>query len=413
VRNHAYAFASIKECRLCLLMMLSVSTKRLARPSSKGLAPERFLLTIAALLFLVTGCSKDSDAPKGKGQGKKGRPPASVQVAKVRTGKLDSQARFLGNVRSAMSTPIAAAVAGTVDKVHVREGEHVKKDQLMLEMDARRIRADLKAAEALIRKTKAQLAQARRQAERIKESGAALSEPEREGYRLQVSVLEAQQASEEAAAQRVRVDLSHHRIAAPFAGVLKSRLVNPGAWVRAGDPVVELVSTEEIEVLVEVPFESGQAIQPGDAATFFAVDRSVKAQVAGVVPALDSETRTMKLRLVVAEGVEPPKWLLPGLALDVELARVIQGDGVLVPRDAVIRGPVKSRVIKVSDGVGVVVPVVVLGSTEKEALVRGEGLVAGDVVMTRGNERYRPGTPINIEQVDESPELGSRVPPQP
>jgi RND family efflux transporter MFP subunit len=321
-----------------------------------------------------------------------------VQVALVKAGSLDSKVRFLGNVQSAMSTPIAAAVAGTVDKVLVREGQSVAQGELMLEIDSRRIRADLKSAEALIQRSTAQLAQARRQAERIKSSSAALSEPERERYRLDVAVLEAQLASEQATAQRVRVDLSHHRITAPFHGVLKSRLVNPGAWVKEGDSVVELVSTEEMEVLVDIPFETGRGIREGAEARFLSGDLSVKARVAGIVPALDPSTRTMRLRLVLAEGLETPAWLIPGLPVDVELQSAIDGDGVLVPRDAVIRGPVESRVVKVENGSGTPIPVRLLGSTADSALVSGEGLVVGDQVMTRGNERYRPGTPVLIEE---------------
>jgi hypothetical protein len=69
-----------------------------------------------------------------------------------------------------------------------------------------------------------------------------------------------------------------------------------------------------------------------------------------------------------------------------------------VPRDAVIRGPVENRVVKVENGSGTPVSVQLLGATAEDALVRGEGLVVGDQVMTRGNERYRPGTPVVIEK---------------
>jgi RND family efflux transporter MFP subunit len=355
-------------------------------------------LTLLVLGLALCSCStkKDSQgAPAKKGGG--GPPPARVQVAVARAGTLDSKLRFLGNVRSSLSTPIAAAVDGTAWKVEVREGQSVAEGALMVLLDPRRARADLKSAEALIQKTEAQLAQARRQAERIKSSGAALSEPERERYRLDVAVLEAELSSQKAAAQRVRVDLDHHRITAPFSGVVQARLVNPGAWVKAGDSVVELVSTEEIEVLVDVPFETGRAVHSGDAARFFSDTQSSPAVIAGVVPALDPNTRTMRLRVEPADEEATPDWLLPGLPVDVELSVAVTGDGLLVPRDAVIRGPVESRVIKVEGGTGAPIPVEILGASAEQVMVRGEGLAGGDQVMTRGNERYRPGTPVTVE----------------
>lgn len=357
------------------------------------------LLVTYSLVGLGFGCGKETAKPSPNGKGKGGPPKARVQVATVEAGTLDSEVSFLGNARSAFSTPVAAAVAGTVSEVQVREGQAVDKDSVMVELDARRIRSEVSAALALQRRTEAQLAQARKQAQRAKGvSKEDLSASEKERYDLAVTVLAAQLASERANLQRIRVDLSHHKILAPFAGVVMSRQVNPGAWVSVGATVVELVSTEEIEVFVDVPFDIGGRAKVGDLAVFHTEGLSVASVVAGVVPALDESTRTMRLRLEVADKAKRPSWLIPGLAVDVRLAVEVSGEGVLVPRDAVIRGPVRSRVVKVVDGVGEPVPVELLGSTVERALVRGEGLVVGDKVMTRGNERYRPGTPVVIEQ---------------
>ena len=178
---------------------------------------------------------------------------------------------------------------------------------------------------------------------------------------------------------------------------MKSRLVNPGAWVKAGDTVIELISTEELQVLVDVPFESGRGLKVGLPAAILSDDLSADAIIAGVVPALDANTRTMRIRVELAAGVAPPDWLIPGLPVDVELNLTLSGAGVLLPRDALIRGAVGTRVVKVVDGIGQPTPVLLLGATADEVLVQGEGLVAGDTVMTRGNERYRPGTQVVVE----------------
>jgi len=350
-------------------------------------------------MLVLGACSSSkedaaSPAPQGKA---KGAPAVRVKVAKARAGSLDSKVRFFGNVESALSTPIAAALAGTVDSVSVREGDSVSKGTVMIELDARRARAEVKAAEAIAKKSSVQLAQARKQAARVSKSAAALSAPERERYELDVAVLEAQLAGEQATAQRIRVDLSHHRIAAAFSGVVKARLVNPGAWVKAGDTVIELISTEELQVMVDVPFESGRGLTVGTPANILSGELSADAVIAGLVPALDASTRTMRIRVELAKSVAPPAWLVPGLPVDVELNLTLGGSGVLLPRDALIRGAVGTRVVKVVDGTGVPMPVQLLGATADEVLVKGDGLVVGDAVMTRGNERYRPGTQVIVE----------------
>jgi RND family efflux transporter MFP subunit len=361
------------------------------------LVPSPSVVLLSLVLLVVSACSSDS-APASKAAGKPGGAPAArVKVAIARAGSLDSKVRFFGNVESALSTPIAAALAGTVDSVSVREGDAVAKGAVMLQLDARRTRADVRAAEALSKRSAAQLEQARRQAERVNKSSAALSAPERERYSLDVAVLEAQLAGEQATAQRVRVDLSRHRIEAPFSGVVKSRAVNPGAWVKAGDTVIELVSIKELQILVDIPFESGRGLNVGAPANILSGEFSAEAIIAGIVPALDASTRAMRIRVELADGVSPPAWLVPGLPVNVEFNLTLSGAGVLLPRDALIRGAVGTRIVKVVDGIGQPTPVQLLGATADEVLVQGEGLVAGDSVMTRGNERYRPGTKVIVE----------------
>jgi RND family efflux transporter MFP subunit len=352
-------------------------------------------MRLALLIPLaIAACSSREAAEPGPRKGV--RPAAPVEVATARKGSLSAQTSYLGNTKSALTTPLAAAAAGTVDEVKVRAGDSVARGDLLIQLDPRVARADLQAAEAVVQRTAAELEQAKRQLERIARSKAALSAPEKENFALQVATKQAQLASDQAAAQRARVMLGKHRVTAPFDGVIKDRLVNPGGWVNIGDNVLELVSTADLEVLVDVPYEAGRAVQTGTRASIVAAGQAAEAVVAGVVPALDESTRAMRVRVVTAG--EPPPWLVPGMAVDVRLDVTISGNGVLVPRDAVVQGPVKSRVVKVADGVGQPISVEILGKSKDELLVRGDGLKAGDTVMTRGNERYRPGTPVNAEK---------------
>jgi RND family efflux transporter MFP subunit len=354
-----------------------------------------------ALAALALACSDSSSSAQanavaripGGPPGKQGAPPALVELAAAQGGSLTDTWSFLGRAEAAQSAELAAAVSGHVLAVKVREGARVKKNQVLLTLDSAKIRAELVAARAREQGLVAELELAERQLERVsKLEYPTISEPERERFQLNASNVRAQLAVQRADIQRLQVESSRHTIQAPFAGVISARHVDPGAWVNVGQAVLGLISLDDLEVHVDVSAELGSRLEVGQSATL-AGPTTADAEIAGIVGALDTDTRTMRVRLVPRET---PVWLLSGMAVDVQFAVTLDGQGVLVPRDAVIRGPVSARVIKAVDGQAVPIDVNVVAATEDRILVSGE-LAAGDQVVIRGNERLRPGQPLQIK----------------
>ena len=351
----------------------------------------RTLLVMVIISIAVFGCS-DKEAP-AQSQAS-GPPPTLVEVATVSNGDITDGWSFLGQVQPALSAELAAAVAGHVKSVAVREGDSVSKDQVLVKLDTASIAANLNATRSKEKTTLAELEQARKQLLRVQEINAGLSEPERERFELAVTTLEARLGAQKAETQQVQVAYSQHVIKAPFAGVVRARHTNPGAWISVGQPVLEVVSLEDLEIHVAVSADLGKRVAVNDVATLRG-DTAVEADVVGVVPALDTETRTIRVRLVPRQR---PAWLMPGMAVNVEFKVKLEGEGVTVGLDALIRGPVEVRVIKVVDGKAVPIVVEVLATTESIALIRGEGLSVGDKVVVRGNERLRPNTPLQVTE---------------
>lgn len=366
------------------------------------------LLAVALLLSMqgltpgcqpepAAGASGSSPTPTAA-PGKAGKPggggkPAIVEVAQAQPGEGTRSFRFLGQARAALDADLAPAVEGHVLSVKVREGDRVAQGALLLSLDGRKAHASLSAARATVAGTEAELAQAERQLARVKDvTGPALSEPEREAFALSVARLSARLQAERAEVERLEVESSQYSLRAPFAGVVARRLVDPGDWVKVGTPALSLVSLQDLEVLVDVPAEVGARLSVGDTATLHGSGEAA-AEVVGVVPALDATTRTMRVRLSPAER---PPWLLSGLALDVEFSVQLQGDGVLVPRDALLRGAVDTRVMRVVDGRAEPSTVEVIAGAGSQVLVHGGGLRAGQTVVVRGNERLQPGQPVQV-----------------
>jgi RND family efflux transporter MFP subunit len=308
---------------------------------------------------------------------------------------MQDQWRFLGEVRAVSRAGLASGVSGTVTKLRAREGDRVKKGQLLVEVDSALAIARVGVALAEEAQIKETVDQAKRELERLaglEKDVVPEVELERAGSR--VHGLAAQLRAKEAATQEARAQLALHRVTAPFPGVVASRQVDLGDWVRPGDPVLELVSTEHVEILVDASQDLFRRVKPGDEATLIGPTNS-KAEVAGVVPALNRTTRTVRVRLVPKDEATS---LIPGSAVNVEFAVDLSDEGVVVPQDALLAGATSAKIVKIVEGKAKPLQVQILAKAEEDALVRADGLVVGDLVVTRGNERLRPDQPVKIAE---------------
>ena len=143
-----------------------------------------------------------------------------------------------------------------------------------------------------------------------------------------------------------------------------------------------------------MPPEVSRFLRVEDKAALAYKGETTPATIRGIVPALDSESRTVRLRLTPDDATT---WLLPGAAVDVVLTVERKEEGALVvPRDALVYSIAKIQVVKSVEGKAAPVPVEVLARGREEVLVRADELAAGDTVVTRGNERVFPGQPLIV-----------------
>lgn len=342
------------------------------------------------LAAFVAACGGEAAAEGGGGP----PPAAPVQVGTARAGELAVERTYLGMVRSRARAQLAVGADGQVLEVSVSEGDRVAAGDVLLRVDPGLARASLSAAQATERRTQAEREQAARDAARFAAAGPnAVAQSEIERAATQSDSLEAQRAAARADVARARESLGRHQVVAPFAGVITARSADPGDWVSSGTTVLELVADEDTEVLVRVEPALLDDVVVGSEATLSRGDRTAPATVRGVVSALDPTTRTAQLRLAPTEAVP---WLLPGSTVDVHFALQHGGDGVIVPRDALVPGVAQTRLVRVIDGAAQPLVVEVLETGSSEARVRGEGLAVGDVLVVRGNDRLRPAQPVRI-----------------
>ncbi len=326
--------------------------------------------------------------------GGEGRAPRTVlvEVAEAREGTLQTPQSFLGDVRALERAELAAGATGEVKEVTVREGDHVGVSTILVQVDSGAARARLRAAEGARNEARATLDEAESQVARLQRvSEGVVAEHELEQAQARMRAATARHESLAAAADEAAAIYSQHRVRAPFTGVVAARRVDVGDWVSPGQRVLDLVSSDAVEVVVSVPPHVAPALTVGDVATLNAVP-PVPGSIAGIVPALDPTTRTVLVRVVPEEKGA----LMPGSSVQVVFDVATQ-QGIVVPRDALVLGPAGARIAEMVDGKAVLVSVEVLATSADEAVVRADELKSGDSVVVKGNERLRPGQDLRTE----------------
>ena len=198
---------------------------------------------LAAVLLLLNACGKGDAGPGGA------PPPPAVSVVPVIQRAVQEQDQFSARLEAPDTVELRARVAGTLEGVHFREGQRVKKGDLLFTLDARPFQAELARAQAQ--------AVAARSAADLSKSELARAEPllkiqgvsaqEIDQLRAAVRNAEAQLKSAEAAVQSAQLNLGYTRITAPVGGQTSRAMVTPGNLVGAGEPVLmTLVGSDKV-----------------------------------------------------------------------------------------------------------------------------------------------------------------------
>lgn len=336
-----------------------------------------------------------------------------VGVDAVRAEPLSQTVPVLGRLVAPDSGNVSAALAGSVSKVLVNVGDHVKKGDVLVELDtrvkraeARVIRSQLDQALAVLKSAKAQITLAEQELARqsqLKKSGAfARSKYETAGQELikaQAALIRDQAiiATRQASLDVIELDIARSSIRAPYDAVVVEKMVSPGSFLRVGDTLVKLLSDKGLEIEADVPSVRLSGLVVGAKVNAELEDgfRFV-AKVRSRLPVENPMTRTRPVRF----SVDWPDGIL-GLA-DAQAVSVFVPVGasrqvVTVHKDAIIRKGDGSHVFVVANGKAAERKVQ-LGEATGSRIVVENGLEVGDLAVVRGNERLRSGAAVKVNQ---------------
>ena len=335
--------------------------------------------------------------------------PARVEVDAVRTEPLTQTMPVLGRIVTRQHGPVAARVAGLVDRVAVEVGDRVDERDPLAWLDAEPLTFERDLAEAEYSAMLAEQKTERAQLELLEGARARLlglvgsaafpkaqlvdKENEIEVARSRIAAAGARIQQHRVKLQRSARDLEDAVIRAPFTGVVSMRHVSPGAYIQVGDPVATLIDDRQLEIEVDVPSDRVAGLAPGTSISVLLDDGSAHdAEVRAVVPEENPLTRTRAVRLTPSFGVTA-KPLAVGQSVTLDLPIGERRRVVTVDKDGIIQQPNGAVVYLVEDTAAALRPVQLGEAVGGRFEVLG-GLEPGDLVVVRGNERLRPGQPI-------------------
>jgi membrane fusion protein (multidrug efflux system) len=320
--------------------------------------------------------------------------PVPVEIGTVRVEPVADEVEALGTLIADETVAIAPEVAGRLTKLGFREGDRVKKGQVLVQLDTAVLAQELKQAEVDLKLAR----DTSERASSLVQRGA--------GTRVASEQAEAQLAAAEVRVALAQTRLEKATIAAPFDGVVGLRNVSVGTYLTAGQTVVTLSNLDPIKVDFRVPelllrdLAVGQKIRVRVDAF---PDRGFDGAVYAIDPVVDVNGRAVRLRARIAN---PGLNLKPGLFARVSIVTEVRESALVVPESAVVPDGQAKAVYTIEADKARLVRVR-LGKRLPGRVEVAEGLKPGQRIVTTGQMRLRDGA--LVEPVQPQAKAGDSV----
>ncbi len=352
------------------------------------------LLGLCSLLLLsfIGGCGK-------KEQSDAGYPAVAVHMGQAVKKDIPVAIPAVGSVEAYRSVTVIPQVTGQIMDINFREGQDVKKGDILFTIDPATYREELRKAQAMLVKDQAQLDNYNAEAERydflMKKGAVAKSEYEK--FKTNAAVQQAILNNSKAAVEDASLKLSYCSIRAPLDGRAGAFQVNKGAVVSANSTaLVSLNQMSPVYVKFSVPEKLLPEIKKYNAVS----PLIVKAGVAGLKEAsrqgrlefidntVDPDTGVIKLKALFANA---DRFLWPGQFVNVGLWLRVQEAATVVPAAAVQLAQESKYVFIVRADKTVHRQVVEVDRIYGNEAVINAGVQAGDIVVTDGHFKLKEG----------------------
>jgi len=337
----------------------------------------------------------------------------TIELAPVLAKSVLRTMELPGEIEPYLNVTLHSRMAGFVERVLVDRGSIVKQGDLLVELSAPEMKAQIAEAESKVQAAEADRLQAEAQVaasestlarmrEAAKTPGAiagneiAVAEKQVEAGKALVNSRQQASRAAQASLDAIKTMETYLKITAPFDGVITERLAHPGALVSSNtnSPLLVLQQISRLRLIVSVPEESVGVIVRGASVSFRVPafpEHTFSGTVARIPRTLDAKTRSMAVELDV---LNKDQLLAPGMYPTINWPVRSSQQSLFVPRTSVVTTGERTFVIRDSAGRAEWVDVK-KGRTDGDSIQVIGPLRPGDRVVKRATDEIREGTPLS------------------
>ncbi len=387
----------------CAQMLMYKQSKTVV-PSLKTLA--RSLVAVASLLLLLAGCGNEAQESQG------GFPPTAVSVAEVIVRDVTPWEEFSGRIEAKEIVQIRPRVGGVIEEIRYREGDIVKKGDLLFVIDQQPFRAELNRAEADLVHARSQSKLSRIESQRATDllKKKLISQGEYDRDIATEHQANANVRAAKATVQLARLNLGYTEIHSPVSGRTSRALVTKGNLI-SSDPTPDLLTTVVSIDPVYVIFDSDELTYLryfGNSQQSAGQDRKAKRVVyvglgnedgftrEGYVDFIDNQvnpnTGTIRLRAVLDNKDHR---LIPGLFARVKLLAATSEQMILINEQSILTDQDRKFVYVLGDENKAMRRNIMVGRNIEGLRVVTKGLKPGDKIIVYGIQKiFFPNMPV-------------------
>jgi membrane fusion protein, multidrug efflux system len=308
-----------------------------------------------------------------------------VRALVIKPVDLDNRILTSGTVLPDESVELSSEASGKITAIYFREGERVRKGDLLLTIND----ADLQA-----------------QLQRFKYQEALLVEREFRQRKLLEKEAVSQEVYDRALADlntnraemlMVEAQIAKTRVKAPFDGVIGLRMVSEGSYITPSTRIASLVKMQPVKVEFSIPEQYASDVKPGNQISFTigSTKKTYEAKVYAVEPIIDQSTRTLRIRAIYPN---PGLDVIPGSFATVELVLRTYHEALTIPTEALVPMLGAQMVYLYKNGMAEPVEVQT-GIRTSDMIQITSGLNPGDTLITTGILQLRKGMAVVLSEL--------------
>jgi membrane fusion protein, multidrug efflux system len=345
---------------------------------------------------LLNACGADSaDGANSKSDGR----TTLVTVSPIKNEAIEIRQSAVGTLEGLVNPTLAAEMSARVIKVYVNTGESVKKGQLIATLDATDSRMQRNEAQAEVARIQALL---ENQSKTVARNQALvdqnfISQNAVDNDVAQENVLKQQLTAAKARIATINHDSSKSNIIAPVSGIIESKPVDTGDYLKIGDPIVQIISKQILRAHLPFPEQIGSKLKPGLTVRLNTPtsDQTIETVVRELKPLISEGNRTID---VIADIKDAEGWQ-PGATVT---GTVILGElpaAMMIPEQSLVLRPAGEVVYVVRNNIAYQ-SIVKTGLRQNGLIEILSGLKPNDMVVVDGAGFLTDKAPVEITKAE-------------